>query len=76
MKHETSRYPKWKRDIFDLDHQYAGPCGMCGASDKRHRMYDAIAGRLKAGDSPSSIVNDMGLSPLYVAAILAKVEAK
>ncbi len=39
----------------------AGPCAFCGGTDKRHRMTDALVGYHRAGDSPKSIADDVGL---------------
>ena len=39
--------------IAELDQWFppAGPCAFCGSDDKRHRLWDALIGFHKAGDS-------------------------
>ena len=36
----------------------AGPCGLCGGPDKRHRLGDMLYSRWRAGDSIDSLVRD------------------
>ena len=36
---------------YDLLGPFIGECAFCGGPDKRHRMYDAIVGCLRGGDS-------------------------
>lgn len=48
-------------DLLDLVGPFRGPCGICGGPDARHRMADAIAGCVRAGDSPESIAEDYGV---------------
>jgi hypothetical protein len=40
---------------------YRGPCGICGAIDARHRLIDAVTGRLAAGESVYEVAWDYGL---------------
>lgn len=35
-----------------------GPCGMCGHEDARHRLWDAILGRLDAGEPAPDVAQD------------------
>ena len=47
------------REVLDLLGPYRGPCGLCGQSaDARHRVADAIAGALIAGDDPGAVADD------------------
>lgn len=41
-----------------------GPCGLCGVPglDQRHRVIDAIAGRLAAGEGLEEAADDYGLT--------------
>jgi hypothetical protein len=41
-----------------------GPCGICGTPglDQRHRVIDAIADAVAAGDSEEDVAVDMGVS--------------
>lgn len=50
-----------------------GPCGICGVAglDQRHRVVDAIAGRLAAGEDPGEVAADYGLSLDAVQAVAA-----
>lgn len=53
-----------------------GTCAMCGAPDNVHRVLDSIVGRVIAGDSIASTVDDFGTySPrevwLMVTAVLS-----
>lgn len=50
-----------------------GPCGLCGTPglDQRHRVVDAIAGRLAAGGEPCDVIAaDYGVSDAAVMAVL------
>ena len=47
---------------FDALEPFHGPCGICGGPDARHRVVDAIASRLRAGESVESVAEDYGLS--------------
>lgn len=53
-----------------------GPCGICGDTilGQRHRVIDAIAGRIRAGDDPSSVAEDYGVGlrgVIYALAVAA-----
>ncbi len=41
-----------------------GPCGLCGVPGlpQRHRVIDAVAGMLEAGECPEDIAEDYGLT--------------
>ena len=43
-----------------------GPCGLCGGPDARHRVLDAIAERVTAGDTIDDTAADYGM-PTWVA---------
>ena len=56
-----------------------GPCLLCGVPglDARHRVMDAVAGLVLAGDAAETIAEDYGVSMLAIAvALLVKVEDK
>jgi hypothetical protein len=48
-----------------------GPCGLCGVPGlpQRHRVVDAIAGRLAAGEDPGVVAEDYGLPFAAVEAV-------
>lgn len=48
-----------------------GPCGLCGGPDARHRVIDAIASRVRAGDSEEDVAADYGYSVEVVDRIVA-----
>ena len=50
------------KSLIDLVGPFTGPCGLCGGTDSRHRVADAIAEQVRAGDSPQSVADDFGLS--------------
>lgn len=56
-----------------LDAHFArlGPCGICGTPglDQRHRVVDAIAGGLAAGEDPETAAEEYGVSPEAVEVI-------
>ena len=41
---------------------FRGPCAICGHPDARHRLFDAIRGRAKAGDSVEELAEDYDAS--------------
>lgn len=55
-------YPSW----VDEEMPPAGPCGICGGPDKRHRVIDAAIGMVMAGDHPAAVAEDYGLSEAFV----------
>ena len=50
-----------------------GPCGLCGTPglDQRHRVIDAIAGQLGAGEDPEVVAVEMDRTGEAVAAVAA-----
>lgn len=50
-----------------------GPCGICGTPglDQRHRVIDAIAEQLAAGESPEELAEDYGVPVDAVETVLA-----
>lgn len=48
--------------LIDAEMPFAGPCGICGGPDKRHRVLDAVADCVRAGDSVASVAEAYGLS--------------
>lgn len=50
-----------------------GPCGICGTPglDQRHRVVDAIAGMLEAGEDAADVADEYGLSLDAVHAVSA-----
>lgn len=48
-----------------------GPCGLCGTPglDQRHRVVDAIAGMLEAGEDPEAAAEEYEVPPAAVEAI-------
>ncbi len=61
----TIRVPEW----VDAEMPYRGPCGICGASDARHRVLDAIADRIAASDHEEQVAEDYELSVWFVTKI-------
>lgn len=61
-------YPAW----IDEHLPPAGPCGICGGPDKRHRMIDAIVEREAAGDSILFIAEDYDLPVEFVRRIVTE----
>lgn len=53
-----------------------GPCGICGVPglSQRHRVIDAIAGALEAGDTPDELAADYNLSEEAVLCVQAWCE--
>jgi hypothetical protein len=53
-----------------------GPCGICGVPGlpQRHRVVDAIAGRLAAGENPGGVAEDYGVTPEAIEAVRAWME--
>ena len=47
--------------LMDLVGPPRGPCGLCGASDARHRIADAIAEHIRAGDNAHAVADDYGI---------------
>lgn len=49
----------------------AGPCALCGLPDKRHRILEAVAENVRAGDSPAFVAEAYGVSLAAVGASVA-----
>lgn len=52
-----------------------GECGICGWLDARHRVLDAIVGRVTAGDSARSVAEDYGVPVRFVGRICREYSA-
>lgn len=50
---------------------FAGPCALCGGSDKRHRLADSIIENVRAGDSVRLVANAYDVSQEAVTALVA-----
>jgi hypothetical protein len=46
-----------------------GPCGFCGLFDQRHRVIDAMAGMLAAGEDPEVVAEEFGRTPEAMQAV-------
>lgn len=57
--------------IVSNEFPYAGPCAFCGATDRRHRMFDSIAGAVRAGDGAARVAKDFDV-PLPVIRAIVK----
>lgn len=51
---------------------HRGPCAFCGHPDARHRLFAAIVGRHKAGESVDELAEDYGLSRSMVEQVLRR----
>lgn len=49
----------------------AGPCAFCGLPDRRHRLLEAVAGSVRAGDSILFVANEYDLDPEAIFAAVA-----
>lgn len=47
-----------------------GPCALCGHADARHRLFDAIADRSRAGEAADALAEDYGLPVGAVRAVI------
>ena len=56
---------------FDLVGPFRGPCGLCGGPDARHRLYDAVAERVAAGEDEDQVARDYDEGAQWVLAIVA-----
>lgn len=57
-------------DVIDRHFPYRGPCAMCGGPDARHRLFDEMRGRVRAGDTPESVAEDYGCTMEALHAVL------
>jgi hypothetical protein len=55
---------------IDRHFPYRGKCAMCGAWDARHRLFDAMRGMHRAGDSIETIATAYELPIEAVKAVL------
>jgi hypothetical protein len=60
--------PSW----VDVHLPPCGPCGLCGGPDARHRVLDAIASRLAAGEEVASVADDYGYPAEFINRIAAE----
>lgn len=49
----------------------AGPCAFCGLPDRRHRLLEAVAENLRAGDDPAAVADEYDVSAEAVGAAAA-----
>jgi len=47
-----------------------GPCGFCGHADARHRLWDAIISRYRAGETVKIIAEDYDLTEAAINKVL------
>lgn len=64
LDHDTTA-PPWVDDHLP----YVGHCGTCGSPDSRHRVLDAIASRLAAGENARSVADDYGYPTRFIGRI-------
>jgi hypothetical protein len=56
--------------VIDAAFPPLGPCGLCGSGlDQRHRMLDAIAGAVAAGEDEGVVADDYGTTVEVVRAV-------
>ncbi len=48
-----------------------GPCGLCGLPDRRHRLLEAVAENVHAGDGVAFVAEMYGVSETAVLAAVA-----
>jgi hypothetical protein len=48
-----------------------GPCACCAGGDARHRVWDMMLGRARAGDSVRALARDYGVPEQAVLALRA-----
>lgn len=53
---------------------FRGPCGFCGGPDARHRLWDAILDRHRAGDSVADLAQEFAFPVEAVLALLGEPE--
>ena len=53
-----------------------GPCGICGGPDGRHRLFDAIRDRYRAGESAAAIAEDLDVPTRGVAWLVQGIERR
>lgn len=59
--------------VLDEHFPKIGPCGLCGVPglDQCHRVVDAIAGMLEAGEDPDVVAEEFGVGMAAVKAVTA-----
>jgi len=62
-------------DVKARDYTDLGPCAFCGHPDAGHRVWDAIAERLEAGEPEHEVADDYGLTIPEVRALARKGSA-
>jgi hypothetical protein len=53
-----------------------GPCAFCGGPDARHRVLDAIASRIAAGESARSVADDYGYPIRFVGRVARELTSE
>jgi hypothetical protein len=59
------------RDALAMFGPPAGACAFCALPDKRHRLLEAVAENVRAGDSVESVADDYDVSEDAVRAAVA-----
>ena len=68
--------PRRRGDTVRASHYVGlGPCAFCGYEDAGHRVWDAIAERLRAGEGERSVAGDYDLTIQGVRALVRRSEA-
>lgn len=62
------------QELIDREMPHRGPCAICGSDDARHRVLDAIAEHVRAGDPVSVMAQDFGVSAELVRRVAAEWE--
>lgn len=57
-------------DIIDQWRGYNGSCGLCGYWDERHRMIEAVRGRIKAGETVADLARDYSIDKRTIRAMM------
>lgn len=60
--------PGWVSDFMP----WRGECGLCGGPDARHRVIDAMAECVRAGDDPDDVAADFGYPVAFVNRIMSE----
>lgn len=56
------KVPDWVSETMP----YRGACGLCGGPDARHRVLDAIADAVRAGEDPETVAEDHAFPVSFV----------
>ena len=62
--------------MTDVRYIGLGRCGFCGYEDAGHRVWDAVAGRLRAGEALEDVCRDFYATPDEVAVWVALAEGE